>query len=88
MALRVRSITPGRMVKGRFIPNPKGKMKLGKGGRFKKLEAEIAARGGALDPHAVAASIGLKKYGKQRMLGWARKAKKAKSNKRKNRRRN
>jgi hypothetical protein len=33
---------------------------------FKKLEASIAARGGVRDPGAVAASIGRKKYGKEK----------------------
>lgn len=39
-------------------------MKLGQGGRFAKLEGEIAAKGGVDNPAAVAASIGRKKYGK------------------------
>lgn len=34
---------------------------------FKKLEGEIAKKGGASDPAAVAASIGIKKYGKAGM---------------------
>ncbi len=38
-------------------------MKLGGGGRFKKLVKELAAKG-VKDPKALAASIGRKKYGK------------------------
>ena len=38
-------------------------MKLGGGGRFAKIEA-AAKRGGAENPAAVAASIGLKKIGR------------------------
>ena len=41
-------------------------MKLGGGGRFEKLEHEIAAKGGVRNPAAVAASIGRKKYGKKK----------------------
>lgn len=43
-------------------------MKLGAGGRFKKLVATIKARGGkeARNPAAIAAMIGRKKYGKTR----------------------
>jgi hypothetical protein len=37
--------------------------KLGTGGRFKKLTAQLAAKG-ADDPKALAAFIGWKKYGK------------------------
>lgn len=36
--------------------------KLGSGARFKKLVAQVAAKG-AKDPKALAASIGRKKYG-------------------------
>ena len=84
MAIRVRSITPGKYVKGRFVPNPSGKMTLGKGGRFEKCVAKVMARGGAQDPNAVCGAAGMKKYGKKRMEKWAHKAKP----KRKNRRRN
>ena len=38
-------------------------MKVGGGGRFKKLVKELKAKG-AEDPKALAASIGRKKYGK------------------------
>ena len=34
--------------------------------RFEKLERRIAARGDAYDPYAVAAAIGIRKYGKKR----------------------
>jgi len=42
-----------------------GDMKLGAGGRFKKLEGELA-RKGVDDPKALAAYIGRKKYGKKK----------------------
>lgn len=41
-------------------------MKLGGGGRFKKLKGELAAKG-ATNPGALAAFIGRKKYGKKKM---------------------
>ena len=43
---------------------------------FKKLEASIAARGGVRDPGAVAASIGRKKYGKEKFQKAAAKGRK------------
>ena len=48
----------------------KKSMKLGGGGRFAKVEA-AAARGGAKNPAAVAAMVGMKKYGKTRMTKMA-----------------
>ena len=45
-------------------------MKLGGGGRFAKMEA-AAKRGGAENPAAVAASIGRKKYGAEKMAKMA-----------------
>lgn len=47
------------------------KPKLGSGARFKALKKEIAAKGGARDPGAVAATIGRKKYGKKKMAKMA-----------------
>jgi len=41
-------------------------MKLGGGGRFAKLEGELAHKPGIRNPGAVAAAIGRKKYGKER----------------------
>ena len=38
-------------------------MKLGGGGRFAKLEGQLANKPGIRNPAAVAASIGRKKYG-------------------------
>lgn len=52
-------------------------MKVGGGGRFKKLTKELS-RKGVEDPKALAASIGRKKYGKaafQRMAAAGRKRK-------------
>lgn len=42
------------------------KAKLGSGARFKEVERS-AAKSGAENPAAVAAAIGMKKYGKKRM---------------------
>ncbi len=50
------------------------KPKLGSGKRFANLKKSIAA-GGAKNPGAVVASIGMKKYGKKKMLEMARKGK-------------
>jgi hypothetical protein len=41
-------------------------MRLGKGGRFKKLAAKLAKRRGVKNPRALAAAIGRKRYGKKR----------------------
>lgn len=45
------------------------------GGRFQKLVKSIA-KGGAKNPAAVAASIGIKKYGQKKMTAMAVKGKK------------
>ncbi len=42
------------------------KAKLGSGSRFKEIEKK-AAKSGASNPAAVAASAGIKKYGEKRM---------------------
>lgn len=42
-------------------------MKPGGGGRFQKLEGELAHRKGVSNPAALAAYIGRKKYGAKRM---------------------
>jgi hypothetical protein len=42
-------------------PNPKAK--LGQGGRFAALKAQLSGEKGVTDPGALAASIGRKKYG-------------------------
>ena len=47
--------------------------KLGSGARFKKLVAQVAAKG-ATDPKALAASIGRKKYGAKKFGRLAAKA--------------
>lgn len=49
-------------------PNPKAP--LGQGGRFAAVEA-AAAKGGATNPAAVAASVGRKKYGAKKMADMA-----------------
>lgn len=51
-------------------------MKPGGGGRFAKLQKSIAARGGVSNPAAVAASIGRKKYGAEKMAAMAAKGRK------------
>lgn len=43
------------------------KPKLGSGGRFKKLEGQLAREKGVKDPAALAAAIGRKRYGGKRM---------------------
>lgn len=48
----------------------KKKPKLGEGGRFKAVE-ESARKSGAKDPAAVAAAVGRKKYGKEKMAKMA-----------------
>lgn len=51
------------------------KAKLGSGARFKAVEKKAAASG-ADNPGAVAASIGIKKYGKEKMEKMAQAGKK------------
>jgi hypothetical protein len=46
------------------------KPKLGSGARFKAVEAS-AKKNGAKDPAAVAAAVGIKKYGKEKMAKMA-----------------
>jgi hypothetical protein len=48
------------------------KMKLGNGGRFQELASKLAKKG-VNDPKALAASIGRKKYGAEKMAHWAAK---------------
>lgn len=51
------------------------KPELGEGGRFKDIEKK-AKKAGAKDPAAVAASVGIKKYGKEKMSKMAAAGKK------------
>lgn len=53
------------------------KPKLGEGGRFKAV-MEKAKKGGAKDPAAVAAAVGRKKYGAEKMAKMAAAGKKKK----------
>lgn len=55
----------------------KKKPPLGSGERFKDIEAKARASG-AKNPAAVAASAGIKKYGKEKMSQLAQKGKKKK----------
>jgi hypothetical protein len=48
------------------------KNKLGNGGRFAELSKKLA-RKGVDDPKALAAKIGVEKYGQKKMSGWAAK---------------
>ncbi len=48
------------------------KMRLGGGGRFEKLVGELEKKG-VKDPKALAAAIGMKKYGKKGFLSLAAK---------------
>jgi hypothetical protein len=50
-------------------------MKVGGGGRYKKLVKELASKG-AKDPKSLAAYIGRKKYGKEKFQEMAAKGKK------------
>ena len=52
-----------------------GDMKLGAGGRFKKLK-ETLSKKGAKDPGALASWIGREKYGAKKMAHMAAKGKK------------
>lgn len=52
------------------------KPKLGSGERFKKLKASLAHQKGIKDPGALAASIGRKKFGSEKMANMAAKGKK------------
>lgn len=47
-------------------------MKPGGGGRFAKLKGQLAKKG-AKDPSAMAAMIGMEKYGKARMAAFSAK---------------
>lgn len=51
------------------------KAKLGSGARFKAVERS-AAKSGASDPAAVAAAVGMRKYGKKKMESLASAGKK------------
>lgn len=51
------------------------KPKLGSGARFKAVERSAAASG-ARNPAAVAAAVGIKKYGKKKMESMAAKGRK------------
>lgn len=53
------------------------KPELGSGERFKQLEHKLAGKPGVNNPFAVAASIGRKKYGKEKFQKLAAKGKKA-----------
>ena len=52
-----------------------GSMKLGGGGRFKKLKTKLKKQG-AKNPAALAAHIGRKKYGNKKMASMAAKGRK------------
>jgi hypothetical protein len=52
--------------------------KLGSGKRFKKLRDIIARKGNVQDPNAVAAAVGIKKFGQEKMTELAQHGKKAK----------
>lgn len=54
------------------------KAKLGSGTRFKNLKNKLAHEKGVKNPGAVAAAIGAKKYGQQKMTKMAIKGKKGK----------
>lgn len=57
------------------MAKPNAKAKLGQGGRFAALKQKLAKQG-AKNPAAVAAKIGMMKYGKAKMMSMAKKGKK------------
>lgn len=59
------------------MAKPNSKAPLGAGGRFAAVKAKAAASG-AKDPAAVAAAVGIKKYGKARMAKMAAAGRKGK----------
>lgn len=62
--------------KGAKAPNDTApSMRPGGGGRFQKLEGELADRPGVRNPGALAASIGRKKFGAAKMGAWSAKGK-------------
>lgn len=52
------------------------KAKLGSGTRFKNLKNKLAHQKGVTNPGAVAAKIGMDRYGKKKMEAMAQKGKK------------
>ena len=54
------------------MAKPNSKAPLGQGGRFAAVEAS-AKKSGATNPAAVAAAMGMKKYGKEKMEDMAQK---------------
>lgn len=63
------------MLKWLYALKENMKAKLGSGSRFKAIE-KAAAKSGAANPAAVAASAGMKKYGKEKMEKMAQAGKK------------
>lgn len=51
-------------------------MKLGAGGRFEKLKNKLSKQKGVKDPEALAAAIGRKKLGPEKMAELSKKGKK------------
>lgn len=52
-------------------------MRPGGGGRFASLKSKLSKQSGVTDPGALAATIGRKKYGAEKMSAWATKARKS-----------
>jgi hypothetical protein len=55
------------------------KPKLGSGKRFKNMVEQLKAKGGVKNPKAVAAAVGRKKFGKEKMAKMASAGKKRKA---------
>lgn len=60
----------------RDILDEKKQAKLGTGKRFASLVKSLKKRGDVEDPEAVAASIGIKKYGLKKMMAMAKQGRK------------
>lgn len=58
------------------MAKPNSKAPLGQGGRFAALKNKIAKEPGVTNPGAVAAAIGRKKYGAEKMASMAAKGRK------------
>jgi hypothetical protein len=62
----IKKITGGHMVHGRFVATRKAVVRNPTQSKFDKCVAQVSAKGGAVDPRAVCAKAGRKKYGKKK----------------------
>ena len=73
MPRKGQKLKPGSMKGGKS--QPASKAKVGSGGRFSAMKGKLAKQG-AKNPSALAAAIGMAKYGKKKMGQMAAKGKK------------